>query len=61
MTPIRFPWERLKVGQSVFVPCIDAEGVRERGLRTAIPYGIKLQATIGLQRGMYGVLFTRLR
>lgn len=58
---IKFPWERIEVGQSVFVPCIDAEKVRERGLRAAIPYDMKLKATIGLRGGFYGVLFTRLR
>jgi hypothetical protein len=58
---IKFPWDRLEVGQSVFVPCINTDGVRERGLRAAIPYDIKLDAAVGLRGGMYGVLFTRLR
>jgi hypothetical protein len=58
---IKFPWEKIEVGQSVFVPCIDAEKVRERGLRAAIPYDKRFKAVIGLKDGFYGVLFTRLR
>ena len=60
MLKIVFPWSTIKVGESVFVPCLDTDKMREMGLRAAIPYRLRLKTTPGVGGGKFGLLFTRL-
>jgi hypothetical protein len=56
---IHFPWEKLQPQESFFVPTLDVHGVRERGLKAALPFRIHTRATIGVKDGLIGVLFER--
>lgn len=53
--------KELKVGESVFVPCLDTAGVREYGLKLVLPLRYSLKASPAICRGCIGVLFTRSR
>ena len=56
---IAFPWDRVKVGQSLFVPCLDFEAVRRQGLAAALPYRYNIDVRYGVKHGRAGVLFIR--
>jgi hypothetical protein len=58
---VRFPWDRVEVGQSLFVPCLDLKGVRERGLLSALPFRYRITTVYAIKDGKLGVLFTRTR
>lgn len=52
-------WQRVEPGKGFFVPCLDAEKVKEEGLRAAVPLRLKkATATIGIKDGKYGVWFS---
>ena len=55
---VKFPWDKLKPGQGFFVPCLDTAAVKEEGLRSAVPLRLRVEASVGVYRGKYGVLFT---
>ena len=60
-TQVRFPWDRVEVGQSLFIPCLDLNGVKERGFATALPFRYRLTVRYVIYKGKLGVLFTRTR
>lgn len=58
---VRFPWARLEPGQGFFVPCLDTAKMTEMVLRDVLQHRlIRLEATPGVWRGLYGVWFQRL-
>lgn len=57
--PIVFPWDKVGIGQSLFVPCLDFEAVRRQGLASALPYRYHIHAIYGVKHGRAGVLFIR--
>ena len=56
---IRFPWDKTERGQGFFVPCLDTEAVRIRGLNQALRYR-DARAIAGIRNGIIGVWFYRL-
>lgn len=54
----RFPFERLKKGESFFVPSLAPEKTKIVGERAAIAERCRCKAEIGIYRGMLGVMFT---
>lgn len=57
MLSVDFPWATTEPGQGFFVPCLDVAETRERGLRAAIPYRMKVEATPMIRGGLLGVWF----
>ena len=56
---IRFPWDKTERGQGFFVPCLDTEAVRVKGLNQALRYR-DARAIAGIRDGIIGVWFYRL-
>lgn len=54
---VKFPWDKLEPGQGFFVPCLDVARIRELGLKAALPYRFKAEATPGIREGKLGVWF----
>jgi hypothetical protein len=56
----RFPWHRLSPGQGFFVPCLDTDKTAHDGLAAATRLYrlVHVQATPGVFRGRFGVLFS---
>jgi len=50
----------LNKGEGFFVPGLDVEKIRERGLKAALPFRYRVKATPGIKDGKLGVWFTRL-
>lgn len=58
---IRFPWNKTERGQGFFIPCLDTEDVRVRGLNAALRYRLRdARAIAGIRQGVIGVWFYRL-
>lgn len=57
---ILWPWSKVRNGQGFFVPCLDPEAVKMEGLTSALHHRIfNAGASIGIQRGLIGVIFYR--
>jgi len=56
---IRFPWDKTERGQGFFIPCLDTEAVRIKGLNQALRYR-DARAIAGIRDGIIGVWFYRL-
>lgn len=56
---VKFPWDQISPGKryGFFVPCLDFERMREKGLRAAIPYRVNAEAIPGIRDGKIGVWF----
>lgn len=57
----RFPWHRLRQGESFFVPTLDPTEVMREGLVVGrLHYGrsANVRAKYGIVNGLLGVLFT---
>ena len=54
---VKFPWDKINPGQGFFVPCLDVLRIRELGLKAALPYRFKAEATFGIRGGKLGVWF----
>jgi hypothetical protein len=54
-----YPWARLKPGEGFFVPSLDPQKERERGLIAALRYIRNGKAVIGIKAGCLGVWFYR--
>ena len=58
---IHYPWDRTERGQGFFVPCLDTEAVRIKGLNDALKYRLKdARAIAGIRSEVMGVWFYRL-
>ena len=57
---INYPWQTLNKGEGFFVPGLDVEKIRERGLKAALPFRYRVKATPGIKDGKLGVWFIRL-
>jgi hypothetical protein len=57
---VHYPWAKVPVGGSFFVPTLAPYKTKEAGLKAAIHYRVKARATFGILNGQHGVLFTRL-
>lgn len=57
---VRYPWLKLKAGQTLFVPCLDTDRMIDEGTRAARKAGIDVNAVPGIRDGKLGVLFTAL-
>lgn len=58
---IQFPWDKTERGQGFFIPCLDTEAVRIKGLNAALKYRLKdARASTGIRREVIGVWFYRL-
>lgn len=58
---ILYPWTILREREGFFVPGLNVEKIRERGLMSALPFRYPVKATIGIKDGKLGVWFTRTR
>ena len=58
---IRYPWKKIQPGEGFFVPGLDVQKIRERGLMAALPYRINAKAVIGIKEKKIGVWFYRPR
>jgi hypothetical protein len=56
---IMYPWEKLEPGDGFFVPGLNVEEIKERGLRAAVPQPFKVYGIPGVKDGMLGVWFYR--
>ena len=55
-----FPWQRVEKGQGFFVPCLDLENVRLKGLNEALSQRLfDAKASPGIRDGLLGVWFYR--
>lgn len=55
-----FPWQRVEKGQGFFVPCLDVEGTRLKGLNEALSQRLfDAKAFPGIRDGLLGVWFYR--
>lgn len=61
METVRFPWDKTPPGHGFFVPCLDVEKMRLRGLRAALHQGVNATATAGIYGGRFGLWFLRVR
>jgi hypothetical protein len=52
-------WSRWELGASIFIPCVDAPGIREKVSREAAHRGIKLAARTRIENQHFGVRFWR--
>jgi hypothetical protein len=62
MKPLRiyFPWARVQRGQGFFIPCLNPEAMRERGLKHAVRHRVlNARAVAAIHNGMHGVWFFR--
>lgn len=60
LVPVRYPWKQLDKGQGFFIPCLDYETERLRGLKAAISERVlDARAMPGVFRGATGVWFFR--
>lgn len=57
---IHYPWQTLKRGEGFFVPGLDVDEIRERGLKAALRFRYKMKATPGIKDGKLGIWFIRL-
>lgn len=58
---IRFPWNKTERGQGFFVPCLDTESMRIKGLNAALRYRLRdARAVAGVRGDIIGVWFYRL-
>lgn len=56
---VLYPWKNLKPGEGFFVPGLDLVAIRMAGLKSALPYRYKVDATFGIKDGLIGVRFSR--
>lgn len=57
---MRWPWSKVKTGQGFFVPCLDTEAVKKKGLSEALKSRVfNAKARVGIRRGLIGVWFCR--
>lgn len=57
---VRWPWSKVKNGQGFFVPCLDTEAVKKKGLSEALKSRVfNSKARVGILRGRMGVWFFR--
>jgi len=57
---VRWPWSKVKQGQVFFVPCLDTEAVKKKGLSEALKSRVfNAHAHIGIRDGRMGVMFYR--
>jgi hypothetical protein len=57
---VHYPWNKVERGQGFFVPCLDAEAVKEDGLKKAVFLRIfDAHAKVGIRGGLTGVWFYR--
>ena len=57
---IQFPWQRVEKGQGFFVPCLDVQAVREKGLQAALKHRrFDARAYPAIRGGLIGVWFYR--
>ena len=55
-----FPWLRVEKGQGFFVPCLNVEDVRVKGLNEALRVRLfDAKAYVGVRDGCLGVWFYR--
>lgn len=54
-----YPWATLKPGEGFFVPALDLQKEKERGLAAALPYIRTARAIYGIKDGLMGVWFFR--
>ena len=52
-------WRRWEPGASIFIPCIDAPGIRERVHKEGTHRGIKLMSRVLIKDQYFGVRFWR--
>lgn len=52
-------WSRWEPGASVFIPCIDAPGLRDRVIRKARQMDVRLVSRIVIEDQHFGVRFWR--
>lgn len=56
-----FPWQRVERGQGFFIPCLDVEAVRLKGLNEALSQRLfDARAYVGTRNKLKGVWFYRL-
>ena len=55
-----FPFLRMRVGEYLFVPCLDLVGVTHAGYKAAAQQQVRVTAAECIYKGMRGVMF-RLR
>lgn len=60
MYPPEFPFLRMRVGEYLFIPCIDLVGVTHAGHKAAAAQQVRVTAVHCIYGGMLGVMF-RLR
>lgn len=63
MLKTSYPWTKLRPSEGFFVPALDVEKVRERGLSAAVSQKVKypIKTTVGIEGGLIGVWFHRVR
>ena len=54
-----YPWARLNPGEGFFVPTLDLQGEKERGLIAALPVLRNARAIYVIKEGRLGVWFYR--
>lgn len=54
-----YPWARLNPGEGFFVPTLDLQGEKERGLIAALPVLRNARAIYVIKAGCLGVWFYR--
>ena len=54
-----YPWQKLKPGEGVFVPTLDLQKEKERGLTAALRVITNAKAVYGIRAGCLGVWFYR--
>ena len=57
---VHWPWSKVKTGQGFFVPCLDTEAVRKKGLSEALKSRVfNAKTRVGIKDGRIGVWFSR--
>ena len=56
-----YPWQKLKPGEGFFVPTLDLQKEKERGLTAALRVITNAKAVYGIKDGVIGVWFYRPR
>jgi hypothetical protein len=57
----KYPWDKVERGQGFFIPCLDTDAVKTKGLQQALVHRLwDARAKAGIRDGLIGVWFYRL-
>lgn len=57
----KYPWDKVERGQGFFIPCLDTDAIKTKGLQQALVHRLwDARAKAGIRDNLIGVWFYRL-